>query len=150
MPGLECLSDPQILPILFALDPDSLLSCGRANRRLNGLVCDQQVWKHLLKGIDCFGEVGSLQTESKKVGNSFPGYQETFQIIRKISSLSGNFSGYPETFRTIRKISKLSENFPGYSENLLEQISRLSGNSPDYPKKFQTIEKTFQTIQKLS
>ena len=57
MPGLECLSDPQILPILFALDPDSLLSCGRANRRLNGLVCDQQVWKHLLKGVDVFADV---------------------------------------------------------------------------------------------
>ena len=54
MPGLECLSDPQILPILFALDPDSLLSCGRANRRLNRLVCDKQVWKNLLKGIEYF------------------------------------------------------------------------------------------------
>ena len=54
---MECLSDEQIVPILFALDADTLLSCGRANRRLNRLVCDQQVWKHLLKGIDCFGEV---------------------------------------------------------------------------------------------
>ena len=54
---MDCLSDGQILPILFALDPDSLLSCGRANRRLNRLVCDQQVWKHLLKGIDVFADV---------------------------------------------------------------------------------------------
>ena len=57
MSGLECLSDGQILPILFAMDPETLLSCGRANRRLNRLVCDQQVWKHLLKGIVLFPEV---------------------------------------------------------------------------------------------
>ena len=54
MPGLECLSDGQILPILFAIDPDTLLSCGRTNRRLHRLVCDKLVWRSLLKGIDYF------------------------------------------------------------------------------------------------
>ena len=44
VPGLECLSDGQLLPILLAIvDPDTLLSCGRANRRLHRLVCDVRV-----------------------------------------------------------------------------------------------------------
>ena len=54
LPGLECLSDGQLLPILFAMDPDTLLSCGGANRRLHRLVCDMLVWRHLLKGIESF------------------------------------------------------------------------------------------------
>ena len=53
-PGLECLSDGQLLPILLAMDPDALLSCGRANRRLHRLVCDMSVWRHLLRGIETF------------------------------------------------------------------------------------------------
>jgi len=53
--GLECLSDGQLLPILLAMeDPDTLLSCGGANRRLHRLVCDMRVWRHLLKGIESF------------------------------------------------------------------------------------------------
>ena len=44
VPGLECLSDGQLLPILLAIvDPDTLLSCGKANRRLHRLVCDKRV-----------------------------------------------------------------------------------------------------------
>ena len=44
IPGLECLSDGQLLPILLAIvDPDTLLSCGRANRRLHRLVCHKRV-----------------------------------------------------------------------------------------------------------
>merc|ERR1711971_104059 len=42
-PGLECLSNEQILPILLALDPESLLNCGRASPRLYRLVCDKEV-----------------------------------------------------------------------------------------------------------
>ena len=54
-PGLECLADGQLLPILLAMeDPDTLLSCGGANRRLHRLVCDMRVWRHLLKGIESF------------------------------------------------------------------------------------------------
>ena len=54
MAGLECLSDSQILPILFAMDPDTLLSFGGANRRLHRLVCDIRVWRHLLKEVESF------------------------------------------------------------------------------------------------
>ena len=44
VPGLECLSDGQLLPILLAIeDPDTLLSCGRANRRLHRLVYNKRV-----------------------------------------------------------------------------------------------------------
>ena len=49
---LDRLSNEQIIPILLALDPESLLNCGRASPRLYRLVCDREVWKHLLKGID--------------------------------------------------------------------------------------------------
>ena len=54
VPGLECLSDGQILPILFAIDPDTLLSCRRANRRLRRLAFDKLVWRSLLKKIEYF------------------------------------------------------------------------------------------------
>ena len=54
VPGLECLSDGQILPIIFAMDLDTLLSFGRANRRLHRLVSDMQVWRHLLKETESF------------------------------------------------------------------------------------------------
>ena len=54
LPGLECLSDGEVLPILIALDPDTLLSCGKANRRLHRLVCDREVWRSLLRGIESF------------------------------------------------------------------------------------------------
>ena len=36
------------------MDPDTLLNCGRANRRLHRLVCDIEVWRSLLKGIGSF------------------------------------------------------------------------------------------------
>ena len=51
LPGLHCLSDEQIIPILLACDPESLLNCGRTSAHLYRLVCDREVWKHLVKGI---------------------------------------------------------------------------------------------------
>ena len=54
LPGLECLSDGQVLPILLALDPETLLSCGKANRWLHRLVCDREMWGSLLRGIEKF------------------------------------------------------------------------------------------------
>ena len=51
-PGLDCLSDEQIFPLLHAMDSESLLNCRRASPRLYRLVCDQQVWRQLLTGIE--------------------------------------------------------------------------------------------------
>ena len=36
------------------MDPETLLNCGRTNRRLHRLVCDMEVWRSLLKGIGSF------------------------------------------------------------------------------------------------
>ena len=52
LPGLDCLSDGQIVSLLLAMDPESLLDCGRASPRLYRLVCDREVWCHLLKGVE--------------------------------------------------------------------------------------------------
>ena len=38
-----------MLPILLLLDPDSLLALGKCSRRLFRLVCDQEVWSHLVR-----------------------------------------------------------------------------------------------------
>ena len=38
------------------MDPDTLLNCGRTNRRMHRLVCDMEVWRSLLKRIDSFTE----------------------------------------------------------------------------------------------
>ena len=50
--GLNCLSDSQVLPLLFAMDTDTLLTCGRASSRLLRLVRDREVWRHLLRETD--------------------------------------------------------------------------------------------------
>ena len=44
----------QVLPILLNLDPDDLLNCGRASPRLYRLVSDWEVWTHLLKRVTRF------------------------------------------------------------------------------------------------
>ena len=58
--------------------------------------------------------------------------------------MCGNFRRYPDTFQIIWKMSRLSGIFPGYWK-----LSRLAGNFPDYPENIQILRK-FQTIQKLS
>ena len=55
-PGLDCLSDDQVIPLLLAMDPDTLLNCGRASKRLFALVCDRVVWRHLLRKTDEFSK----------------------------------------------------------------------------------------------
>ena len=52
LPGMQCLSDEQLIEVLLACDTSSLLNCGRASPRLYRLVCDRHVWPHLLKGVD--------------------------------------------------------------------------------------------------
>ena len=47
--GLDHLSDDQVLPLLLAMDTDTLLNCGKASERLFNLVCDREVWRELLK-----------------------------------------------------------------------------------------------------
>ena len=61
MPGLDCLSDEQVLPLLLAMDSETLLQVGKTSPRLYSLVCDRQVWRHLLKEVDLGKEqVGEL------------------------------------------------------------------------------------------
>jgi len=55
-PGLNCLSDDQLLPILLHMDPGTLLNIGRTSKRLHRLVCDRVVWFQLLQGIDNFSK----------------------------------------------------------------------------------------------
>ena len=47
--GLDHLSDDQVLPLLLAMDPDTMFNCGKASERLFNLVCDREVWRELLK-----------------------------------------------------------------------------------------------------
>merc|ERR1719370_1662525 len=47
--GLDQLSDDQVLPLLLAMDPGTLLNCGKASERFFNLVCDREVWRELLK-----------------------------------------------------------------------------------------------------
>ena len=55
-PGLDCLSNEQVIHLLLAMDSDTLLDCGRASLRLYRLVCDRQVWRSLLKNISDFSK----------------------------------------------------------------------------------------------
>ena len=41
-----------MLPLLLAMDADTLLACGRASSRLLRLVRDREVWRHLLRKTD--------------------------------------------------------------------------------------------------
>ena len=76
----------------------------------------------------------------------FPGYQESFQAIRKVFRLSGKFPGYQESFQTIRKNSRLSGKFSGYQESFqtIRKNFRLSGKFSDYQENFQAIRKVFR------
>ena len=46
---LAHLSDEQVIPLLLAIDPDTLLNFGKTSTRFFNLVCDQEVWRQLLK-----------------------------------------------------------------------------------------------------
>ena len=52
LPGLDCLPDEQVLPLLMAMDSDTLLQVGKMSARLYCLVLDRHVWRHLLKGVE--------------------------------------------------------------------------------------------------
>merc|ERR1712067_77774 len=80
------------------------------------------------------------------------GYPETFQIIRKISSLSGKYPAYLENIQPIQKISSLSGNFPAYPETFqpIRKISRQSGKNPDYLEIFQRVRKLLSAILRVT
>ena len=50
--GLNCLSDSQVLPLLLAMDANTLLACGRTSSQLLRLLRDREVWRHLLRETD--------------------------------------------------------------------------------------------------
>ena len=100
LPGLECLSDGQLLPILFAMDPDTLLSCGGANRRLHRLVCDMLVWRHLLRGIESFtlsrlkelAEFGRTESGSEMIrAEVVKEVASRFKIFLAVDELGNNY-----------------------------------------------------------
>ena len=68
-------------------------------------------------------------------------------ILQTIKYLSGKLFGSVldglESFQTVRKLSTLSENVPHCQENFhtVKKISRLSGNFPDRLETFQTVWK---------
>ena len=49
--GIDRFSDDQILPLLLAMDPESLLDCASAPPRLYRLIRDRKVWRYLLKEV---------------------------------------------------------------------------------------------------
>ena len=49
--GLDQLSDDQVLPLLLAMDADTLLNCGKASERLFNLICDRVVWRQELQNV---------------------------------------------------------------------------------------------------
>ena len=107
------LADGQILPILLAMDPADLLNCGRASPRLFRLVCDREVWCHLLKEVDItkeqveelrlfgrglFGIRGSpemMEEVVKEAALRFPVFQFFHEVKMTIAIQSW---GAPETF----------------------------------------------------
>ena len=89
LPGLECLSDGQILPIFFSMDPDTLLSFGRANRRLHRLVSDMQVWRHLLKETERFthGRLMELTGVVKEFGRTVISSEMMLaEVVKEVAS----------------------------------------------------------------
>ena len=124
-PGIDCLSDDQILPLLLAMDSESLLNCGRASPRLYSLVCDREVWCHLVKGVDftkeqmeelvlfgmgLFGISGSPEMMSevvKEAARRFP-VSENVKLTIAIQSW-----GNPETFEVdgnfLKELTRVAE-----------------------------------------
>ena len=109
LPGIDCLSDDQILPILLAMDdPKSLLNCGRASPRLYRLVCDPEVWRHLLKGI----------------GFSKKQMEELVLFAKGLFGISGSPEMMPEV------VKEAARRFP-VSENVKLTIAIQSWGNPE-------------------
>ena len=58
-----------MLPILLLLDPNSLLALGKCSKRLHRLVCDHEVWRHLVRRIlefnlEMLKDLGDFAAES--------------------------------------------------------------------------------------
>ena len=97
-PGLECLSDPQILPILCAMDPDTLLNCGRATRRLHRLVSDLEVWRSLLKGIGSFTKERLEELVRFGLVREEQGLEMKAEVLKEIASRFKLFPGNSRLF----------------------------------------------------
>ena len=57
-----------MLPLLLAMDTDTLLACGRTSSRLLRLARDREVWRHLLRETDEFSK--KKQEELVEFGSS--------------------------------------------------------------------------------
>ena len=66
------------------MEPETLLNCGKANRRLHHLVGDKQVWRSLLKGVEDFTEEG-LEELVKFVGAKGSSEMKT-EVVKEVAS----------------------------------------------------------------
>ena len=67
LPGFDCLSNEQILPLLLAMDPESILNCGRASPRLYKLVCTQ---------MQCVTTTGVIEVKGAATEDEWEGMLE--------------------------------------------------------------------------
>ena len=149
LPGLDCLSDGQILPILLAIeDPESLLNCGRASKRLYRLVCDREVWRHLLKGVKLtekqieelrifglglFGISGSLEMMAEVVKEAAQRFPVDLPFIKLTIAIQS--WGAPDTFEVdgnyLEELNKVAEAI-GAKGSTPEKYSRFNWALPKW------------------
>ena len=116
------------------MDSESLLNCGRASSRLYRLVCDREVWSHLVKGLDLtkkeqlvelwlfglglFGVSGSpemMPEVLKGAVKRFPVFEGVFKqlLVNVTVTIAIQSWGAPDTFDldgdNLEKLIRVSE-----------------------------------------
>ena len=138
--GLAHLSDEQVIPLLLAIDPDTLLNFGKTSTRFFNLVCDQEVWRQLLKKT---AEFTKEKVEHLKAFKGSKGSEEMMPEMVKEAARRIPFSlkpmpvlvvVYPRWFRGIKNQVKVTLTIEGgWSNdsfevdcNGLEELSTLA------------------------
>ena len=91
-----------MLPILLLLDPNSLLALGKCSKRLYRLVCDHEVWGHLV------GRILEFNPETLKDLGDFAAKSDTRQdmtaevLKQRASQLDNRLCGNPVSCRKMQ------------------------------------------------
>jgi len=156
-PGLDWLSNEQVIPLLLAMKPDTLLDCGRASLRMYRLVCDRQVWRSLLRDISEFSKekVEELLVFATKGGPEMTpemekGNPEMLPEILKEAARRIKFCDRPPSQqgqggeRQIIKQVKITVTVQGWGSETFEvdgtRLEELSGVAEAVGEKFTLVE----------
>ena len=167
LPGLDCLPDEQVLPLLMAMDSDTLLQVGKMSARLYCLVLDRHVWRHLLKGVELdkeqvevlavfgrglFGIQGSPEMMSdilKEAAERFTFLTGEVKVIIEIQSSvnAGDLEVFEVDIRYLEELVSIAESV-GARFNIKDvEVPGFDINTTDFPKLMTAVMQFFENMK---